>query len=40
MRWIGVALIVLGAAFISYSQHAKEKPVPPNFPAQTQVYGK
>src|SRR3984957_8927402 len=29
IRWIGVALIMLGAAFISYSEHAKEKPAPP-----------
>src|SRR5580658_1463545 len=29
MRWIGVILIVIGAAFISYSQHAKGKSVPP-----------
>src|SRR5271167_3525479 len=29
VRWIGVVLIVAGAAFISYSQHAKEKPAPP-----------
>jgi drug/metabolite transporter (DMT)-like permease len=29
MRWVGVILIVLGAAFISYSQHLKEKPAPP-----------
>lgn len=28
IRWIGVALIMLGAAFISYSEHAK-KPAPP-----------
>jgi drug/metabolite transporter (DMT)-like permease len=28
VRWSGVALIVLGAAFISYSEHAKEKPAP------------
>src|SRR5664280_3292048 len=27
-RWLGVAFIVLGAGFISYSEHAKEKPVP------------
>ena len=27
MRWVGVILIVIGAAFISYSQHAKEKPI-------------
>jgi uncharacterized membrane protein len=26
VRWVGVVLIVAGAAFISYSQHAKEKP--------------
>jgi drug/metabolite transporter (DMT)-like permease len=29
MRWFGVILIVIGAAFISYSEHAKEKPAPP-----------
>jgi|ERR1700690_1078714 len=29
VRWSGVALIVLGAAFISYSEHLKEKPAPP-----------
>jgi drug/metabolite transporter (DMT)-like permease len=29
IRWIGVALIMLGAAFISYSEHAKEKSAPP-----------
>jgi uncharacterized membrane protein len=28
-RWIGVVLIMLGAAFISYSEHAKEKPASP-----------
>ena len=26
MRWVGVALIVVGAGFISYSEHAKAKP--------------
>jgi uncharacterized membrane protein len=26
-RWVGVMLIVLGAGFISYSEHAREKPV-------------
>jgi len=36
LRWIGVVLIVAGAAFISYSQHAKEKPAPPAS-AQSQV---
>lgn len=25
-RWVGVAFIVLGTGFISYSEHAKEKP--------------
>jgi drug/metabolite transporter (DMT)-like permease len=29
VRWVGVILIMVGAAFISYSQHAKEKPAPP-----------
>jgi len=29
VRWSGVALIVLGAAFISYSEHNKEKAQPP-----------
>jgi len=28
VRWSGVALIILGAAFISYSEHVKPKPVP------------
>ncbi len=30
VRWIGVLLIVVGAAFISYSEHAKEKSAPPS----------
>ncbi len=29
VRWSGVALIILGAAFISYSEHQKEKSAPP-----------
>jgi drug/metabolite transporter (DMT)-like permease len=29
VRWMGVVLIVIGAAFISYSQHTKGKPVSP-----------
>ncbi|MDE3066559.1 MAG: DMT family transporter [Verrucomicrobiota bacterium] len=33
VRWIGVILIMIGAAFISYSQHVKDKPAPP--PAQS-----
>jgi drug/metabolite transporter (DMT)-like permease len=28
-RWIGVILIVIGAAFISYSQHVKQASPPP-----------
>jgi drug/metabolite transporter (DMT)-like permease len=28
VRWIGVVLIVIGAGFISYSQHIKEEPPP------------
>jgi drug/metabolite transporter (DMT)-like permease len=28
VRWSGVALIVIGAALISYGEHAKEKPAP------------
>jgi uncharacterized membrane protein len=32
VRWIGVMLIVLGAGFISYSEHAKEKPAAPAAP--------
>jgi uncharacterized membrane protein len=35
-RWIGVVLIVIGAAFISYSEHAK-KPPPPLPPAEVAV---
>jgi uncharacterized membrane protein len=29
VRWIGVILIMIGAAFISYSEHSKEKSAPP-----------
>jgi drug/metabolite transporter (DMT)-like permease len=36
VRWSGVALIVLGAAFISYSEHQKGKTAPP-VAAQTPV---
>ena len=28
LRWVGVVFIMLGAAFISYSEHAKPKPPP------------
>ena len=29
VRWAGVIFIVIGAALISYSEHAKPKPTPP-----------
>ena len=29
VRWAGVVLIIIGAALISYSERAKEKPSPP-----------
>ena len=29
VRWLGVIFIMIGAAFISYSEHAKENPQPP-----------
>lgn len=32
VRWIGVILIMIGAGFISFSEHAKEKPVAPSKP--------
>jgi drug/metabolite transporter (DMT)-like permease len=34
-RWIGVILIVIGAAFISYSEHAKEASPPPSSPSSS-----
>jgi drug/metabolite transporter (DMT)-like permease len=33
IRWVGVGFIMLGAAFISYSEHIK-KPAPPDQPPQ------
>ena len=30
VRWAGVVLIMIGAALISYSEHAKPKPSPPS----------
>lgn len=35
VRWVGVVLIVIGAAFISYSQHVKESPPPPAAPSDS-----
>ena len=29
VRWAGVVFIMIGAALISYSEHAKPKPAPP-----------
>jgi drug/metabolite transporter (DMT)-like permease len=37
IRWSGVALIVIGAAFISYSEHVKERPAPPPTTAVDQI---
>jgi uncharacterized membrane protein len=34
-RWVGVVLIVLGAGFISFSEHVKEKPAPPSAQSDT-----
>ncbi len=34
VRWAGVALIVIGAALVSYSEKAKPKPPPPEVAAQ------
>jgi uncharacterized membrane protein len=30
VRWVGVVCIMIGAALISYSEHAKPKPLPPS----------
>jgi drug/metabolite transporter (DMT)-like permease len=35
VRWIGVILIVIGAAFISYSQHIKDESPPPARPSHS-----
>ena len=37
VRWIGVILIVIGAAFISYSQHVKEESPPPAIQSNSPV---
>jgi len=39
VRWIGVVLIVLGAGFISYSEHAKGKSAPPASHSQNDAAG-
>jgi drug/metabolite transporter (DMT)-like permease len=35
IRWVGVILIMIGAGFISFSEHAKEKPATPAAQAGT-----
>ncbi|MGA3163656.1 MAG: EamA family transporter [Verrucomicrobiota bacterium] len=35
VRWVGVALIVIGAALVSYSEKAKSKPQTPEAPVQS-----
>ena len=37
LRWTGVAIIVIGAALVAWSEQAKTKPAPPPAPAQSQV---
>lgn len=37
VRWAGVALIVLGAALISYSEHSKEKHSPQQVSVETVI---
>ena len=39
-RWGGVALIVLGAALISYGEHNKEKAAPPAVQSESESVGK
>src|SRR5438876_1338334 len=34
VRWAGVVFIMIGAALISYSQHSKEKTMPPSTPQE------
>ena len=35
IRWAGVVFIMIGAALISYSEHAKPKPAPPDATAES-----
>jgi drug/metabolite transporter (DMT)-like permease len=37
LRWTGVAVIVIGAALVAWSEQIKSKSVPPSAPAQSQV---
>ena len=40
VRWAGVALIVIGAALVSYSEKAKSKTPPPEAAVQSAAIGK
>jgi uncharacterized membrane protein len=40
IRWIGVVLIMLGAAFISYSQHIKDNAAKGNDPVKVPAEGR
>jgi len=40
LRWAGVALIVLGAALVSYSEKAKQTPPPPAAPVPPPTSGR
>ena len=37
LRWTGVAIIVIGAALVAWSEQLKTKPATPPVPAQSQV---
>jgi drug/metabolite transporter (DMT)-like permease len=37
LRWTGVAIIVIGAALVAWSEQTKDKSAPPPAPAQSQV---
>jgi drug/metabolite transporter (DMT)-like permease len=37
IRWAGVVFIMIGAALISYSEHAKPKPLPPSSASQSEA---
>jgi drug/metabolite transporter (DMT)-like permease len=37
LRWTGVAIIVIGAALVAWSEQTKTKSAPPPAPAQSQV---
>ncbi len=39
LRWAGVALIMVGSALISYSEHVRPKPPPPTVSDHTELSG-